>query len=140
MLGLCGGQSRTELGLAHEYELRAVLVRFVRGADPTAWGIGSPEEPISATQILSSVQQPSRPCFKSAVRDIATARRPSGWSRASDPGAVTRESMHTTSAIESNNENTPAIAESAISFEDLGLGPALLVAVREAGYTHPTPI
>src|ERR1043166_3323289 len=35
---------------------------------------------------------------------------------------------------------TEATPEGSVSFADLKLGPELLDAVRDAGYTHPTPI
>jgi len=47
--------------------------------------------------------------------------------------------MHTISPIE-QSEALPSIAETPTSFSDLGLGPALLAAVTDAGYTQPTPI
>ena len=51
--------------------------------------------------------------------------------------------MHTISTTEEITENpssSPSAPETAVSFRDLGLGPAVLAAVHDAGYTHPTPI
>ena len=48
--------------------------------------------------------------------------------------------MDTTDTIELATETPLALAETLITFEELGLGPATLAAVRDAGYTHPTPI
>ena len=49
--------------------------------------------------------------------------------------------MHTISTIEQASEETSSPAtENPIGFSDLGLGAAVLAAVRDAGYTEPTPI
>src|SRR5690349_18477822 len=46
--------------------------------------------------------------------------------------------MQTTPTTEAQNDSTNA--ETEVSFTDLGLSPAVLAAVRDAGYTQPTPI
>ena len=51
--------------------------------------------------------------------------------------------MHTTTTIEQTSETSSSVSsvvETPIGFDDLGLSPAVLAAVRDAGYTHPTPI
>ena len=51
--------------------------------------------------------------------------------------------MHTTTTIEQTSETSSpvsSVVETPIGFDDLGLSPAVLAAVRDAGYTHPTPI
>jgi len=48
--------------------------------------------------------------------------------------------MHTTSPIEPRYEALSSAPETLVNFSDLGLGPAVLTAVRDAGYVHPTPI
>ena len=49
--------------------------------------------------------------------------------------------MHITTTIEqASEEPTSSATETAIGFNDLGLGPVVLAAVRDAGYVHPTPI
>jgi len=47
--------------------------------------------------------------------------------------------MHTIFPNE-QSEALPSIPETPTSFSDLGLGPAVLAAVNDAGYRHPTPI
>src|SRR5829696_1720976 len=69
----------------------------------------------------------------------ALGRRSSGWSRASDPGGVTLESMHT-DTIDISPEASVAPTEPTLTFHQLGLRPQVLDAVRDAGYTEPTPI
>ena len=70
---------------------------------------------------------------------IALARRPSGWSRASGPGAVTVDFMDT-NTIDISTEALTSVAEAPLTFDQLGLRPQVLDAVRDAGYTEPTPI
>jgi len=111
-----------------------------RGADPTAWGVGSNEEPHSAPQNHSSDLHPPKGVRSCAhTRRLALARRPSGWSRASGPGAVTVDYMDT-NTIDISTETPASAAEAPLTFDQLGLRPQVLDAVRDAGYTEPTPI
>src|SRR6476659_5141449 len=48
--------------------------------------------------------------------------------------------MQTSLAPDLTTENLPSNIELTTSFDDLGLGAATLAAVRDAGYTQPTPI
>jgi len=81
-----------------------------------------------------------RACALARVPEgIALARRPSGWSRASGPGAVTVDYMDT-NTIDISTETPASAAEAPLTFDQLGLRPQVLDAVRDAGYTEPTPI
>src|SRR5688572_3919358 len=63
----------------------------------------------------------------------------SGRSRASGPGAITVEIMDITETTEITSDTQSAV-ETPGTFTDLGLSPQVLAAVRDAGYTEPTPI
>src|SRR4029453_15752369 len=54
--------------------------------------------------------------------------------------AVTWESMQTRQSTEHATAPVSTIDQSPARFDDLGLGPQVLAALRDAGYTQPTPI
>src|SRR4030095_764151 len=56
------------------------------------------------------------------------------------PWRRNQESMHTTSPIEQEDQLLSSTSETPDTFSDLGLSPEVLAAVRDAGYTEPTPI
>ncbi len=55
-------------------------------------------------------------------------------------GSRAMESTITAAEAAENPDGTAVATEEQLTFADLGLAPALLRAVTDAGYTHPTPI
>ena len=112
---------------------------------PTAWGVGSTEEPVSAPQDILFWKDKRPHIARNRARRVGHRIRAPvlGVVPSKRPRRRNQESMHTTFPIEQEDQvlsSTSETSDTPATFSDLGLSPEVLAAVSDAGYTHPTPI